>query len=489
VDFSFAPFIPETIVFGGACILLLVSLIRCPCKRLVTGFGAMLIPIVAFAVMCMQNGGVLIGQAVESVNSGSLLFASDSFALYARGLLLLLSLIVMISAIDMFTEDSKRQGEFLFLMLISLGGLMLMTQASNLMVLYLAIEVSSIPLYMMAGLKVHDIKAKEAVVKYFLLGAFASAMTIYGISLIYTTAHTMTFTQIATSLTGAPIEILGIVLVLAGLFFKIAAFPFHFWAPDVYEGAPPISTAFISVAPKIGVLIALSRFVGFSFITGSGTANLVGWIIMGVSVASMTFGNVTAIWQKEVKRIMAYSSIAQIGYMLMGVVVIAFSTEHAASGAAGILVYVTAYALMNIAAFSVIKVVEARRGGSSLKHFAGLGKTNPALAIAMIVTLVSLLGIPWAAGFFGKLFIFKAAVSANLYWLVIVAVVNSALSAYYYFGIARAMYLDTPSEEITQTETGNPFASFAAGLSAFGTAVLIMVPWITEFIQKASQVF
>ncbi|MEZ4813410.1 MAG: NADH-quinone oxidoreductase subunit N [Caldisericia bacterium] len=357
------------------------------------------------------------------------------------------------------------------------------------MIVYLAIEITSIPLYMLAGMNTKDDISKEAVVKYFLLGAFASAITIYGISLVFTTTKTMLFSQLFSSLSGLPIEYMGLTFVFAGLFFKVAAFPFHFWAPDVYEGAPPVSTAFISVAPKIGVLIVMARFVGTALPPNLATS--FGWVVIAISVLSMTFGNITAIWQTNVKRIFAYSSIAQIGYILMGVVVIAFNpgTELAAQGAAGILMYVTAYALMNIAGFSIIKVVEGRRGGSSLKHFAGLGKTNPALSIAMVVTLVSLLGVPWAAGFFGKLFVFKAAISAKLIWLVIVAVINSAISAFYYFGIVRAMYLEEPDEEIVQENFGNMFASVASGICALGTATLIMIPGLVMLIEKASQIF
>ena len=476
VDLS--AFLPEIIVVTGACLLLLISLIPYSGKKYVNGILAMLILVIAFFAITNQTDGI-----------SNLMFATDGFANYARGLLLLLSLPILLSSLDMFSADSKRQGQFLFLMLISISGLMLMSQATNLMVVYLAIEITSIPLYMLAGMKTNDSKSKEAVVKYFLLGAFASAMTIYGISLIYTTTHTMMFSVLFTKLTTLPINYMGLIFIFAGLFFKVAAFPFHFWAPDVYEGAPPISTAFISVAPKIGVLVLMARFVGFAI--PDALSNDIAWIVMIISALSMTFGNITAIWQTNVKRIFAYSSIAQIGYILIGVAVIAMfpRTEFASQGATGILMYVTAYALMNIAGFSIIKVVESRRGGSSLKHFAGLGKTNPAIAVAMTITLVSLLGIPWAAGFFGKLFIFKAAISTKLYWLVILAVVNSAISAFYYFGIAKSMYLDKPDEEIVQTGFTDIFASATSAICSFGTAILIMIPGLIPLIENASSIF
>ena len=482
---EFSAFLPETIVVAGASILLLLSLIGYRNKKYVNGILAMLIPIIAFIIIAFQAGSV-----------SNLLFVQDGFAQFARGLLSLISLPILLSSFDMFSSDSKRQGEFLFLMLISLSGLMLLCQASSLMIVYLAIEISSIPLYMLAGFRVGSVRSKEAVVKYFLLGAFASAVTIYGMSLVYSTTHTLAFSQLAQhisptlpGLTGLPIEYAGLIFIFAGLFFKIAAFPFHFWAPDVYEGSPPISTAFISVAPKIGVVVLMARFVGFAIPSALSTG--VAWVVMSISAVTMTFGNITAIWQNNVKRIFAYSSIAQVGYILMGVAVIAIhpGTTIAKDGAIGILMYLTAYALMNIAGFSIIKVVESRRGGSSLKNFAGLGKTNPALSIAMVVTLVSLLGIPWTAGFFGKLFVFKSAINASLYWLVILAVVNSAISAFYYFGIVKYMYLKEPDESIEQSGFSDVFSSLSSGICSVGTAVLIMVPGLIPLIEKACRVF
>lgn len=482
---EFSAFLPETIVVAGASFLLLLSLINYNHKKYVNGILAMLIPIIAFLVIVLQSGGM-----------SNLLFVQDGFANFARGLLLIISLPIILASLDMFSSDSKRQGEFLFLMLISVSGLMLMSQASNLMVVYLAIEISSIPLYMLAGFRVGNVRSKEAVVKYFLLGAFASAITIYGMSLVYSTTHTLAFSQLVTfistelpGLTGLPIEYAGLIFIFAGLFFKVAAFPFHFWAPDVYEGAPPISTAFISVAPKIGVLVLMARFVGFAIPSALSTS--VTWVVMSISAISMTFGNVSALWQSNVKRIFAYSSIAQIGYILMGVAVIALNpgSEIAVQGATGILMYLTAYALMNIAGFSIIKVVESRRGGSSLKHFAGLGKTNPALSIAMVITLVSLLGIPWTAGFFGKLFVFKSAIYSKLYWLVILAVVNSAISAFYYFGIVKSMYLTEPDESIEQTGFFDIFSSVASGICSVGTAILIMIPGLIPLMENACRMF
>jgi NADH-quinone oxidoreductase subunit N len=481
---NFASFYPEMVLLVGACIILLLSVFKFPLRKYMLGLLAILTVVISFIVM----------QTVPGIREpAGNLFVQNDFSNFARGLLLVISVPILVSSLDMFNDASKRQGEFVFLMLISVTGLMFLVQSSHMLSLYLGIELSSIPLYMLSGLKSHDPKSKEAVVKYFLLGAFASAMTIYGISLIYTTAGTFSFVELFNSIKGTPLEMVGFIFVLAGLSFKIAAVPFHFWAPDVYEGSPPISTAFISVAPKIGALIVLSRFIsmGINPAASENFANLVKWSIATISALSMTYGNLTAIWQTEVKRIMAYSSIAQIGYMLIGIVVIAFSPEAVirSEGARGILMYVTAYALMNIAVFSVIKVVEARRGGTTLNHFKGLSKTDPGLALAMTVSLVSLLGIPFAAGFFGKLLIFTAGVSAGLYWLVVLAVINSAISAFYYFGIVKNMYLETPDQEYLETETkpGFSFAYLVAVVCSVLTLVIGLLPWIYQLIAKASE--
>jgi NADH-quinone oxidoreductase subunit N len=400
----------------------------------------------------------------------------------------------------MFTTDSKRQGEFLFLLLLSLGFLMLMVQASNLIVLFLAIEGASIPLYMLAGLRKGDIRSKEAVVKYFILGAFASAITIYGMSLIFAQAHSFDFTVIAKAQASSIINpmTLGFVLVVLGLGFKVASVPFHFWAPDVYEGSPPVSTSFISVAPKIGALIVLARFVGFAIPVENLPANaqlspLITYLLMGMSVASMTYGNITALLQTEVKRLMAYSSIAQIGYMLISVVVIAMKPakpELVYAAVAGIMTYVMAYALMNIGVFSIINVVEKEKGGTTLDHFKGLSKTHPALALCMVVLLVSLLGIPFTIGFFGKLYVFSSAIGVSLIWLVIAAVINSAISAFYYFNIVKAMYVDQTDNtmELSKTYLKNP-ATISSIICTLGTLLIPLVPSILTAVSLASKGF
>lgn len=490
MDFHLSSFMPEIIVFVGACILLLMSVLPIPNKKMVLGISAFVVPLIALVNLIKDI------PYKENVLPAGAMVVQDSVADFCCILLLLIAFPVLLSSFDMFSSDSKRQGEFLFLLLLSLGFLMLMVQASNLIVLFLAIEGASIPLYMLAGLRKGDIRSKEAVIKYFILGAFASAITIYGISLIFSQSQSFDFAAIAKLGAGSAINPLtiGFVLVVMGLGFKVAAVPFHFWAPDVYEGSPPVSTAFISVAPKIGALIALSRLVGFAMpVQNTQLGMIVTYLLMGVSVASMTYGNITALLQTEVKRLMAYSSIAQIGYMLISVVVIASkpsNVDMTSAAIAGIMMYVTAYALMNIGAFSIISVVEKERGGTTLDHFKGLSKTHPGLALSMVIILVSLLGIPFTVGFFGKLYVFSSAVGSSIVWIVVVAILNSALSAFYYFNIVRAMYIESPenNQELSTTYLKNP-ATISSFICTIGILFVGLVPVIYAAIDAASKAF
>lgn len=490
MNFDLSYFIPEIIVFVGACVLLLMSVLPIPNKKMVLGVSSFIVPLLALFNLLRD-----IPYKDKILPAGAMIM-QDSVADICCILLLVLSFPVLLSSFDMFTSDSKRQGEYLFLLLLSLGFLMLMVQASNLIVLFLAIEGASIPLYMLAGLRKGDLRSKEAVVKYFILGAFASAITIYGISLVFSQAKSFNFVDIA-KIGGisviSPLT-LGFVLVVLGLGFKVASVPFHFWAPDVYEGSPPISTAFISVAPKVGALIALARLLGLGMpVVNAQFASVIAYLVMGMSVASMTYGNITALLQTEVKRLMAYSSIAQIGYMLISVAVIAMKPaklEFVYAAVAGIIMYVIAYAMMNIGVFSIINVVEKEKGGTTLDHFKGLSKTHPALALCMVILLVSLLGIPFTIGFFGKLYVFSSAIGVSLIWLVVAAVVNSAISAFYYFNIVKAMYVDQTENtcELSKTYLKNP-ATISSIICTLGVLFVPLMPSVLAAVTFASKGF
>jgi NADH-quinone oxidoreductase subunit N len=473
---NLSPIIPEIIILGGACLLLLLSILPLSNRRLTLGIFSLLIPITSLIALLKS----------KSYQSGiSDLLLQDPFSFFCRILLLVIVTFVLFASLEMFTNRSKRQGEFLTLLLFSVGGLMLMTQATHMLTLYLAIETSSIPLYMIAGLKLHDPKSKEAIVKYYLLGAFASAMLIYGVALIFSATDQLSFTQIARMVRLEPVVLVGTIMILAGLAFKIAAFPFHFWAPDVYEGAPPISTAIISVGPKIAALVAMTRFVTMGI--GSPFIPIVIIILISFSALSMTFGNFSAIWQTEVKRIMAYSSIAQVGYMLLSVVVILIGTEvgnATASNAAmkGLLFYITSYSFANIGVFSLIKTIEKIKGGTILEDFKGLAKTHPVIAAPMAILLLSLLGLPILSGFFGKLLIFSSLVQINYFWLLILAILNSVVSAYYYLGIIKAMFFEKKESFSIQDNLPTNSAFLTGVTCSIITIFLGLLPWIYQAV-------
>lgn len=465
--------LPEIVIFCGACILLIISLLPLSNRKLTLGVISVLVPVISLFLL-------LKSKAWDSYISDLLI--QDPLSFYCRILLLILVTFVIFASLEMFTNRSKRQGEFLTLLLFSAGGLMIMTQATHTLTLYLAIETSSIPLYMIAGLKLNDPKSKEAIVKYYLLGAFASAMLIYGVALIFSATDQLSFVQIARMVRLEPVVLLGTIMILAGLAFKIAAFPFHFWAPDVYEGAPPISSAMISVGPKIAALIAILRFVTMGI--GGPFLPIITILLICFSALSMTFGNLSAIWQTEVKRIMAYSSIAQVGYMLLAVVVILISnysigTESAGTLAMkGLLFYITSYSFTNIGIFSFLKTVEKIKGGTVLEDFQGLAKTHPWIAAPMAILLLSLLGLPILSGFFGKLMVFSSLAQINYWWLLILAILNSLISAYYYLGIIKAMFFLRSDSFSFLDNLKNNTAFITGYICLLATITLGLLPWI-----------
>lgn len=466
---------PEIILFTGACILLILSLFRLPKRHILLSCFSISIPITSLIVLF---------QSCNKVTQIGELFLQDHFAFYCRALLIVIGMLSVLSSMEMFSKRSKRQGEFTTLLLFSVGGLMLLTQATHLLSLYLAIEISSIPLYMIAGLKTNDPKSKEAIVKYFLLGAFTSAVMIYGTSLIFSATDQLSFYQLAHIVRKEPLVILGSIMILSNLLFKVAAFPFHFWAPDVYEGSLPVSTAFISAGPKIGAMVAISRFVYMG--TGFPLKPILGSIILVLAILSMFVGNLSAIWQKEVKRMMAYSSIAQVGNMLLAVYVISMNNVFTKDLAfKGLLFYITSYSLANMGIFSILCLVDIIKKDTTLAHFKGLAKEYPWLAFPMTILLLSLLGIPIFSGFFSKLIIFSSLAQASKYWLLIIAVLNAVISAFYYLQVVKFMFI--PSEEPTESREKierNP-AFVTCLISAFLVSTIGLIPLFYRLLDWA----
>ncbi len=361
--------------------------------------------------------------------------------------------ITCLLAVDV--EGLGRRGEFYLIITVSTLGACLVSAAGDLVMVFVGLETISIPLYILATFQRDDLRSSESGMKYFLFGSFASAIMLYGFSLLYGFSGATRLDAIAAFM-GSPdfganlVPVLSaMLLILVGLGFKISAAPFHFWTPDVYEGAPTPVTAFVSVASKAASFALLVRFFILVFpvdLTIGGQALQVYWVplIAVLATITMTLGNVLALPQKNIKRLLAYSSVAQAGYALMGVAAIQAQTGQ---GVAAVSFYMFMYTFTNLAAFAVVIIFSNNTGSETIADLAGLSRRNPWLAIAMTVALLSLAGIPPAAGFMGKFFLFQAAVEANLVWLAIVGVLNALVALYYYLIVIKVMYVDHSEDE------------------------------------------
>jgi NADH-quinone oxidoreductase subunit N len=389
----------------------------------------------------------------------------------------------------MDNDTIGRKGEFYLLVLASTIGMSLMAAASDLVMLFLAIETTSVPLYVLAGFIIRDNKSTESGFKYLLFGATTSAVMAYGFSLLYGLTGTTQIYEMAAALQSIPfITAAGtLMLILVGFSFKISAFPFHFWAPDVYEGAPSPVAGFLSTASKAAGFAVLMRvmLVVFNSVTAQ-QSGLPAWIVIIaiVSAATMTVGNVLALAQKNIKRMIAYSSIAQAGYMLIGV------AAASALGVSGTVYYLIAYLLTNMAVFGVITIVGRAIGSDEIDAYAGLSRRAPGLSLALLVGLLSLAGIPPFGGFFAKLLVFTSAVQANMVWLAIVGAVNSIIALYYYLTVLKVVYLRRSEDETRPLSISRPWM-IALVVSVAGVILLgtLFGPWYTWTTQAAGALF
>ena len=371
------------------------------------------------------------------------LFAIDGFALYMKGLALLGAFFASWLVSDGWGEGVDR-AEFHLLVLMAVLGMLLMISAHDLIALYMGLELQSLPLYVIAAMRTNSLRSSEAGLKYFLLGALSSGMLLYGASLVYGFAGSTAYVDISTSLND-DVSVgltVGMVFLLSGLAFKISAAPFHMWTPDVYEGAPTPVTALFAIVPKVAAMTLIMNVTYFAF---SGISDQWSQILIALSVASMIVGATGAIMQQNIKRMLAYSSIAHIGYALAGLA--AGSPE----GAAGVVIYMTIYVFMGAGAFSII--MSLRRDDAPVERISdlsGLSSTHPLLAAGMMVVMFSMAGIPPLAGFFGKWYVFLAAVNAGLVPLAIIGVLTSVVGAFYYLRVIKLMYFedaDAPLDE------------------------------------------
>ncbi len=374
----------------------------------------------------------------------------DKFALFFTGVIGACALATVLVSNGYMTRFGIARSEWLAMLFFSTSGMFVLVSAVNLVAVFIGIELMSIPIYIMVASRRRDFFANEAAMKYFILGAFAIAFFLYGMSLLYGLLGTVNFKEMVLTIGERgmgryPPFLLAVALVMIGFVFKVAAVPFHMWVPDVYQGAPSPVTGFMAAAVKAASFAAFLRLFYMAFMPAQ--AHWVG-ILVALAVITMTIGNITALVQRNIKRMLAYSSIAHDGYILIGMASITLDNTNAAST---VMYYTTVYAFMTLGAFALVSALERNSDtrGLELNDYAGLGLRRPFLGFAMALFMFSLAGIPPTAGFFAKYYVFSAAVSQGLVWLVIVGVLNSALSLYYYLRVVVVMYFkkaeaDTP---------------------------------------------
>jgi len=407
------------------------------------------------------------------------MFIADQYAIFFDIIFLIIAAVMILSSYSYVGKYVKANGEFYTLLLFSVTGMMFMASTTELLSIYISFELTSIPLYVMAGLLRTGERSAEAAVKFVLLGAMSSAILLYGFALLYGLTGTTDLIGIANSIkagvqNGNVLVLIASILILAGFGFKISAVPFHMWAPDIYEGAPTPATAFFSAGSKAAGFAALLRV----FITGGlGQVNLTSLItiVSIIAVLTMTLGNLVAAVQTNVKRMMAYSSIAQVGYILVGFA--ASLSGQNSDGSSAVLFFILVYVLTNLGAFAGIIALANATGGEKIEDFRGLAKRAPLLSAGTALCLLSLSGIPPMAGFVSKVFIFSAAWSQGLSWLVVIALINTVVSLVYYGRLVKVMYFDAPLKEDHLTTPMGLSSSIA-----LTTAALVVITFAAQVV-------
>jgi NADH-quinone oxidoreductase subunit N len=456
---------PELFLTAAALLVLGLSTAMRKAHEEFLGYLSILLVVVTGALLAFVA-------AAPQRHAGPILggmFVADNFALFFQFTILLSIVLTILASMRFVAAAPYPGGEYYALLLLTGVGMLFMVSGDNLISIYVALETMALASYVLAGYFKGETKSIEAALKYFVLGAFSSGVLLYGLSLVYGIAGQLGLPELAKLLAATErsnLLVLGILLLLAGLLFKIAAVPFHFWTPDVYEGAPTPITAFFSVGPKLAAYAVLARVFYVAFPKFHADWGL---IVALVSGATMIWGNVAALMQTNVKRLFAYSSIAHAGYALLGV--LGFRT---AFGLWGILVYLLAYTFMNFGAFALVIFLESRGyAAESVSDFNGLARRNMTAAVVMLVFLLSLAGIPPTAGFIGKYYLFTAALKAGYPWLVVIGLLTSAISLFYYFRIAAAMFF---SEAAGAKFRASDALTAAVVICAAGTLIVGIAP-------------
>jgi len=483
--------LPQVIVVAAALFVMAVDLLALRKRAVQTRFA------VAVTLASLGCAGailrILVAPAQANLLDGTLI-ANPLTQLVQIALLVLTIFTLLISVNSKFTEHV---GEFVLLILIATAGMMFLVGTQDLLVIFISLELLSLSLYVLAAFNKRSGQSWEAALKYFLFGAMSAAFLLFGFSLLYGLSNSTSLTHIAAAMHGPslnPLLVIAIVTTALGLGFKIAAAPFHSWAPDVYQVAPAPSAAFIASGSKVASFFIFFQVMALGFAGTAGTATLThfvrGWapVLALMAVLSMLLGNLVAIRQTSVRRLLAYSAIAHAGYMLLGIV------AHTQQSLAALIYYVVTYALATLGAFAVVAVVEEQKGGDHLSHFDGLSKQAPILSLSFAIFLLSLAGIPPLAGFFGKFYLFATVLAAtpnpvDLLWLVVLAIAMSAVSLYYYLRVLKRVYVTPSDPESTKIRppllTQIVVLALAAAITLLGCAPNLILKWIQAAVQAS----
>ncbi len=453
------PILPEISLVGLAILVIILDFfIRRKETLLLVAVGGLAVPALLTATLIGRSGSYLFDTVVL-----------DPYAVFFKFVFLLAAALVLLASADYVDRFRLYDGEYYALILLSATGMMLMASTRELISVYLALELATIPLAVLAGLQ-KDARSAEAALKYLILAGLSSAFLLYGMAILFGLTGTTDLVGIGRGLPEAAglnrgALAMALVLLVAGFGFKISAVPFQFWAPDVYEGAPTPVTAYLSVASKVAGFALVLRFFSTAF------AGALDWplIFAVLSAFTMTLGNVVAFVQTNIKRLLAYSSIAAAGYIMVGL------ASGGDLGASGLIFFLLSYAFTNLGAFIAVTAISQQVGSDDIADYAGLARRAPLLAFALTFCLVSLLGIPPTAGFVAKFYLFAGAVQQGILWLAILGVINSAISAYYYIKVVRAMYLLEP--KVTAPVKVSAPVALALAASVAGVLLVFIFAW------------
>lgn len=478
---------PELILVVGILGVLTLDLFLPRPEKYWTGVVAVLTVTAAAVPLIVMAAD----DAVRAMFDGS--FVVDDFALVLKGVFLVAGYLVLLMSVTYIESDRYYEGEYYLLLLASILGTMVLASARDLIVLFVALELTTGPLFLLSGWRKGDPKSNEAALKYFILGVLSAALLVYGMSLVYGLTGAVRFTEIRAALPALgeaqqPALVLGVLLMLVGFGFKVSAVPFHFWAPDTYEGAPTPVTAYLSVSSKTAGFVAMLAVVYLAFPDATSIWGPGLWLL---AAASMTVANLSALRQTNIVRLLAYSSVAQAGFMLVPFAGAAVAGQALSEGLSATVTYLVIYALMNLGAFAVVIAGARRTGTGDIDGWAGFGSYAPRQALLVAVFFLSLAGIPPLAGWFAKFVMFRAVITAGgaaATWLAVIAAVNSVIAFYYYARVVKTVWMDPAPAELAEEATAPAAGALklAMGIAAVAVVVIGIFPQISAFFGEAT---